>query len=257
MRTCEHWRGPGTSTPSVHPGGKIDTEVLGRRGRYRDAGPNLRVREVVLGDGERRERYAVCHNPREAERKRRYRATVLAELEASAPQGEDEHGKPVCRLRARRRYGRYLRLTRTRGPGIDPARVKVAERLDGKFAAHTNDGPLSAEDMALGYRQLQRVEQAWRQMKSGLGLRPVHRRAERRIRDHVALTVLALLLKRTAEHVAADFCRNIHHDLGGMKLVQWLVPNGTLRLVTEPPPNAAKRLESLQIAPSPTILKPD
>ena len=39
----------------VNPGGKIDTEVLSRRGRYREVGPNLRVKEVVLGDGERRE----------------------------------------------------------------------------------------------------------------------------------------------------------------------------------------------------------
>ena len=60
----------------VHPGGKIDTEVLSRRGRYREAGPNLRVKEVVVGDGERRERYAVCHNPREAEQKRRHRVLL-------------------------------------------------------------------------------------------------------------------------------------------------------------------------------------
>ena len=60
---------------------------------------------------------------------------------------------------------------------------------------HTNDDTLSAEDMALGYRQLQRVQQGWRQMKSGLGLRPIYHRAERRIRAHVALTVLALLLE--------------------------------------------------------------
>ena len=32
----------------VHPGGKIDTEVLSRRGRYREAGPNLQVKEVSL-----------------------------------------------------------------------------------------------------------------------------------------------------------------------------------------------------------------
>ena len=73
--------------------------------------------------------------------------------------------------------------------------MKAAERPDGKFVVHTNDDTLSAEDMALGYRKLQRVEQAWRQMKSGLGLRLICHRAERWIRPHVALTVLALLLE--------------------------------------------------------------
>ncbi len=245
----------------VHPGGKIDTEVLSRRGRYREAGPNLRVKEVVVGDGERRERYAVCHNPREAERKRRHRAKVLAELEAKlaalAPQEEDGHGKQVCRLCASRRYGRYLGLTRTGGLRIARGKVKAAERLDGKFVVHTNDDTLNAEDMALGYRQQQRVEQAWRQMKSGLGLRPVYHRTERRIRAHIALTVLGLLLERMAEHAIEDTWRNIHRDLSRIKLVQLLGPNGTLWQVTEPRPSAAKRLKSLQIASPPAILKLD
>ena len=104
--------------------------------------------------------------------------------------------------------------------------MKPAERLDGKFVVRTNDDTLSAEDMALGYRQLQRVEQAWRQMKSGLGLRPIYHRAERRIRVHVALTVLALLLERIAEQMVGDTWRNIRHDLAGIKLVKLLGPNG-------------------------------
>ena len=36
------------------------------------------------------------------------------------------------------------------------------ERPDGKFVVHGNDDSLSAEDLALGYKQLQRVEEAWR-----------------------------------------------------------------------------------------------
>lgn len=91
---------------------------------------------------------------------------------------------------------------------------------------HTNDDTLSADDMALGYRWLQRVEQARYQMKSGLGLRQICHRAERRIRAHVVLTVLALLLERMAEHMVGDTWRNIHHDLAGIKLVELLGPNG-------------------------------
>ena len=245
----------------VQPGGKIDKKVLSSRGRYREVGPNLRVKEVVLGDGERRERYAVCHNPREAKRRRRHRAEVLAELEAklaalSSPGGSG-HSKQVCELRSSGRYRRYLRLTRGGKLRINRARVKAAERLDGKFVVHTNDDTLSADDMALGYRQLQRVEQAWRRMKSGLGLRPIYHRAERRIRAHVALTVLALLLERMAEHMVGDTWRNIRHDLAGIKLVKLSGPNGTIWQVTEPRPKAAKRLKALEIAPPPPILRVD
>ena len=51
----------------VHRGGEVDREVIGRRGRYREVAGNLKVKEVTVGEGERRRRYAVCFNPREAD----------------------------------------------------------------------------------------------------------------------------------------------------------------------------------------------
>ena len=241
----------------VHRGGEAD-EVIGRRGRYREVAENLHVKEVVVGEGERRRRYAVCFNPREAERQRWHRAKVLAELEAelaSLRPSDSGHRKRACELRASGRYGRYVRLTKTGLLRIDRAKVKAAERLDGKFVVHSNDDTLQAEDMALGYKQLQRVEQAWRRLKSGLKLRPVYHRAERRIRAHVALTVIALLLERMAEYACGDTWRNIRDDLKRIKLVQLSGPNGALWQVTEPREGASKRLKSLRIPPPPTILK--
>ena len=91
-------------------------------------------------------------------------------------------------------------------------------KLDGKFVVHSNDDTLTAADMALGYKQLQRVEQAWRTLKSGLRLRPVYHWAPHRIHAHVALTVLALLLERVAEQACGDTWRNIRDDLKRMQL---------------------------------------
>ncbi|MDE0005330.1 MAG: hypothetical protein OXQ29_21785 [Rhodospirillaceae bacterium] len=121
----------------------------------------------------------------------------------------------------------------------------------------SNDDTLSAEDMALGYKQLQRVEQAWRQLKSGLRLRPVYHRAVHRIHAHIALTVIGLLLERMAEHACADTWRNIRDDLKGVQLAQLIGSNGTLWQVTEPrsSSSASNRLRSLQIKPPPPILK--
>ncbi len=244
----------------VHRGAEVDREVITRRGRYRTVAPNLKVKQVTVGEGERRRRYVVCLNPREAQRQRRHRQRVLAELQAelaslSALAGSGPHRKRVCELRASRRYGRYLRLTRGGQPRIDRAQVKAAGRLDGKFVVHSNDDTLSGEDLALGYKQLYRVEHAWRQLKSQLRLRPVHHRVARRIHAHIALSVMALLLERLAEHACADTWRNIRDDLKAIKLVQLLGPNGALWQVTKPRANATKRLKSLQIKPPPPILK--
>jgi hypothetical protein len=45
--------------------GEVSDEVLTRAGRYHLVKDNLRVKEVYVGDGERRQRYVVCHNPSE------------------------------------------------------------------------------------------------------------------------------------------------------------------------------------------------
>ena len=49
-------------------GDEVTHEVLQRPGRYQKVVDNLRVKEVVVGEGERRRRYVVCHNPAEAKR---------------------------------------------------------------------------------------------------------------------------------------------------------------------------------------------
>ena len=240
-------------------GGEVAEAVLARPGRYQRVAENLRVKEVVIGEGERRRRYVVCHNPQEQARQRQHREQVLKELEAELEslrhsEGE-QHSKRVCQLRSSGRYGAYIRLTKSGRAVIDKAAIGARQRLDGKFVVHSNDDTLSAEDMALGYKQLQRVEEAWRTLKSGIRLRPVYHWTAHRICAHVSLSVLALLLERVAEHRCADTWRNIRDDLKQIKLAQLLSPNGTVWQVTEPAADAAKRLNSLQIKKPPPILE--
>jgi transposase len=203
----------------------------------------------VVGDGERRRRYAVCHNPQEEQRQRAHREELLKELEAElaslSDQGEG-HSKRLCALRTSARYGRLLKETK-KGLAIDTAAIRELERFDGKFVVHSNDDTLTAEDMALGYKQLQRVEESWRTMKSGLRMRPVFHWAPHRIHAHIAISVLALLLERTIEHACQDTWRNIRDDLMHIQLAQLLSPNGTVWQVTEPTASAAKRLKLLKI----------
>jgi hypothetical protein len=88
-------------------GDEVTTEVLQRPGRFQTVSENLRVKEVGVGEGERRRRYVVCHNPQEEKRQRVHRRQVLYELEAELAslkevRGES-HSKRVCQLRASRR----------------------------------------------------------------------------------------------------------------------------------------------------------
>jgi hypothetical protein len=63
-------------------------------------------------------------------------------------------------------------------------------------------------------------------MKGALRLRPVFHHREDRIRAHVQLCWLALLLIRVAENAAGGTWRNLHHELDRMHLVTLAASDG-------------------------------
>jgi len=107
---------------------------------------------------------------------------------------------------------------------------------------HGNDDTLSAEDMALGYKQMIRVEQAWRDMKSTLDMRPVFHWAPHRIHSHVAITVLSLLLERTVEQPAPTPAQRLD-SLRRIQLAQLLSPHA----LSGRSPNRRRRRQVLEI----------
>jgi hypothetical protein len=203
----------------------VKTEVLTRPGRYKPVADNLQVKEVVVGDGERRKRYVLCLNPEEAERERAHREQVLKELSAELSllrEREADHPKAACELLASRRYGRYLTTDYTGRPRLDAAKVKAAEKFDGKFVVITNDDTLSAEDIALGYKGGWIIESCFRRMKqTGLEVRPMFHWTARRIEAHVKLCVLALQMQRVAEIRCGLPWARIAHQLGALKAVRY------------------------------------
>jgi hypothetical protein len=203
----------------------VETDVLTRPGRYKPVADNLQVKEVVVGDGERRKRYVLCLNPEEAERERAHREQVLKELSAELSllrEREADHPKAACELLASRRYGRYLTTDYTGRPRLDAAKVKAAEKFDGKFVVITNDDTLSAEDIALGYKGGWIIESCFRRMKqTGLEVRPMFHWTARRIEAHVKLCVLALQMQRAAEIRCGLSWARIAHELGALKAVRY------------------------------------
>ncbi len=204
---------------------EVEAEVLTRPGRYKPVADNLLVKEVVVGDGERRRRYVLCLNPQEAERQRRHREQVLDELAAELDRlaaTEADHPKAACALLTSRRYGRYLAKDYLGRPRLDPAKVKAAGKFDGKFVVITNDDTLSAEDVALGYKGAWIIESCFRRLKqTGLELRPMFHWSPRRIEAHVKLCILALQMQRAAEIRCAEPWARIAHELAALKAIRY------------------------------------
>jgi len=91
----------------------------------------------------------------------------------------------------------------------------------------SSDPTLTADEIALGYTQPLQVERGWRDMKTTLDLRPVYDRKKERIRAHIALLWLALLLIRVVENQLQDTWRNLRHVLEQLHLVTLATDHGT------------------------------
>jgi hypothetical protein len=220
--------------------------ALARPGRYHRVADNLRVKEVAVApggngdDGVRAQRFVVCHNPAQAERDAVVRANLIEHLRGLIA-GSDtwsarRRDEFVGSLKGRPGLRRYLRRT----PGgllrIDSKAVKAEAHLDGKWLLRTDDLTLTGEDLAAAYKQLTAVERGWRDMKGSLALRPVfHHRADR-IRGHVQLCWLALLLIRVLENSTGQTWRTLRHQLDRLHLVTLATNHGTVaqRSATRP-----------------------
>jgi Transposase DDE domain len=183
--------------------GRANLEALARPGRYRQLRDNLELKEVWVGQGETRRRYVVCRHPheaaRDADRRQRALARISDELATLArKRTADDRRDGEALLLAHPSIGRNP--TRRRGRLIvDQQKLKAEERVDGKFLLTSSDESLSAEEIALGYKQPIELERGWRTLKHTLDLRPVYHRKQERIRAHVLLCFLALLLTRLIE----------------------------------------------------------
>jgi len=232
--------------------------ALARAGRYHVVAGNLQVKEVVLDAGTMRDRFVICRNPDEATRDAAIRDALVDQLEAAIA-GSDElpaeqRAELACRLRQKPAYRRFLRVSATGLLRIDRAAVAREERLDGKFLLRTSDPTLSAEDVALGYKQLIEVERAWRDMKTTLDLRPVYHRREDRIRSHVLLCWLALLLIRIAESGTGQTWRNLAWELDKLHLGRFAGPAGEVHQCTETTSRQAAILKALAMPEPPRFL---
>ncbi len=227
-------------------------EALARPGRYHLAAGNLEVKEVIVGDGERRQRFVVCHNPEAEERDRQVRANLVTYLESQI-EGTDQWTKSkrdelAGRLRTTPALWRLVRRLSDGRFRIDKAAIAREEKLDGKWLLRTSDDSLTPTDLAVAYKQLLEVERGWRDMKGSLGLRPVFHHREDRIRSHVQLCWLGLLLIRVIENGTGDTWRNVRHELDRMHLVTMETAEGRVAQRTGTTPGQADILAALQIA---------
>ncbi len=84
-------------------------------------------------------------------------------------------------------------------------------------------------------------------MKGSLGLRPVFHHREDRIRSHIQLCWLGLLLIRVIENGTGDTWRNVRNELDRMHLVTMETKDGRFSQRTTITPRQAEIFRDLKI----------
>jgi transposase len=197
---------------------EIKEDVLSRAGRYREVYPEgvspqgpspLKVKEVMI----EQRRYIVCLNERQARKDAADRQAILEALQ------EKIRRNPKS-LVGNKGYRKDLSMDRE-SVSINRKKILEEERFDGKWVLKTNTG-LSAQQVALKYKELWQVEQVFREMKSILDTRPIYRQRDETIRGHVFCSFLALVLRKQLDRrlEKAGHCfewADIKQDLKGLQ----------------------------------------
>lgn len=228
--------------------------VLRKRGRYRKLDSGLKAKTHLHEHGSEKRRYVLVLNPARRERDRETREEILKRLaekieriNRQVDRGGADHSKAVCKLKSNACYNRFIRELKNGELRIDQGAVKAEKRLDGKMVLSTSDPSLSVQDIIQGYRQLLDVERGFRTLKHTLDLRPVYHRNDDRIRSHVILCWLALLLIRLIEVEVGQTWDRIRDEMERMALVKLHDNDGSMTICTTPTSEQRQVLKALEI----------
>jgi transposase len=95
------------------------------------------------------------------------------------------------------------------GPGEfryfeDPVKLQAEIRREGKYVLKTDNSGLTAPEALSCYKQLNTVEQGFRDLKDVLEMRPVYHQKDERIEAHIFVASLAFFLKQVLGHQLSD-----------------------------------------------------
>ena len=76
-----------------------------------------------------------------------------------------------------------------------PVHLQREQRLEGKYVIATSEQNIDAQEAVALYKQLTEVERSFRHLKDVLGLRPIYHQIAPRVRGHIFVAALALLLQ--------------------------------------------------------------
>lgn len=142
---------------------------------------------------------------------------------------------------------------------LNQTSISKEEKLDGKFVIKTTETKLSLKEVVFKYKDLIDIEDGFRQLKDFIRVAPVYHWKYRRVKAHVFICVLALLLERYLDKKLEQAGLNLTarkaiEKLKNIKVIYNKVGHLTLKYVTPPNQELEKILAACGIFKLPRIL---
>ena len=185
--------------------------------RWQRVDQTNRVQEVGLGsrscryfviDSEERKVYEQSMRLRSMERAKEQLQKVAKAVSAGRLKDPAKIGSWAGRALSRHHGYRYYSW-QVSGPGRfdffeDTEKLNAEMLHEGKYILKTDDPEITATQAVACYKELNTVEQGFRDLKDVIDMRPIHHKTDERVKAHIFVASLALFLKRTLEYQLAS-----------------------------------------------------
>lgn len=208
---------------------------------------DLSFKEVTYND----QRLLVCYNPERAILDAEKREDILDRIRKKIKDGS------ILSIVDNANYKKFLKIEGPT-PKIDPEAIERDATYDGMYVL-TSNTKLSPGVVIDTYKGLWQVEHAFRSLKTELEMGPIYHWKDDRIRAHVMVCFLALVLrtifykKLRAEDPLASY-QEVFSSLRSLEAVGLTVKNKSVVLRTEPKVLAQLAFRALKMVAPPRIV---
>jgi transposase len=156
------------------------------------------VRVIVI-DSDQRRAYEQMKRQQAMDRARQKLEKLKERVDSGALKQPEKIGAAVERIMQKYHGYRYFDW-RLRGGTIVFSESKKhferEKRIEGKYVIATSEKGLSVVDVVAMYKELTEVESGFRQLKDVMAMRPIYHQIETRVKAHIFVAALALLVQR-------------------------------------------------------------
>jgi transposase len=169
------------------------------RTRAQEVPSGIEGMRVIIIDSDERRAYEQAKRQQAMERARQKLQKLKERVDSGDLKQPEKIGAAVERIMQKYHGYRYFEWKLYEGTVVFSESKKHFEsekRIEGKYVIATSETGLSVLDAVAMYKELTDVESGFRQLKDVMAMRPIYHQIETRVKAHIFVAALALLVQR-------------------------------------------------------------